>query len=75
MVTLQIVGVDTYLGHEESVADAIAAIQTTHEAEAPTYCPNPRRGRSVTHLNWGPTGFPFRMKGPPRNADRFETDE
>ena len=35
MVTLQIVGVDTYLGHEESVADAIAAIQTTHEAEAP----------------------------------------
>ena len=35
MLTLQIVGVDTYLGHEESVADAIAATQTTREAESP----------------------------------------
>jgi anti-anti-sigma factor len=35
MRTLQIVGVDTYLGHEESVADAIAATQTKREAESP----------------------------------------
>ncbi len=35
LLTLQIVGVDTYLGHEESVADAIAATQTTREPESP----------------------------------------
>ena len=35
MLTLQIAGVDTYLGHKESVADAIAATQTTREAGAP----------------------------------------
>ena len=39
MLTLQIVGVDTYLGHEESVADAIAATQTTREAESPPTAP------------------------------------
>ena len=35
MLTLQIVGVDTYLGHKEPVADAIAATQTTRKAESP----------------------------------------
>ena len=45
MLTLQIVGVDTYLGHKESVADAIAATQTTRKAESPP--PNaPARGEA-----------------------------
>jgi anti-anti-sigma factor len=35
MLTLQIVGVHTYLGHKESVAAAIAATQTTRAAESP----------------------------------------
>jgi anti-anti-sigma factor len=35
MLTLQVVGVDSYLGHEGSVADAIAATQTTREDESP----------------------------------------
>jgi hypothetical protein len=41
-------GVDTYLGHEESVADAIAATQTTREAESPPPIA-PTRGGQKCH--------------------------